>query len=348
MNSGSTNSPWLSRYAFLTALATLGLICAGGLVTSHEAGMAVPDWPTSSGYNMFFFPISRWVGGVFYEHTHRLIASAVGFMTIILAAWLWMAEERRWLRWLGVIALATVSVQGVLGGLRVTKAMDELGIFHATLAQMYFVLVAAIALFTSKTWEKTEELPMPAKALGTTYVTISVLILLQLVIAATMRHQHAGLAIPDFPLAYGNLWPATDPAAIASYNQMRTEITSYKAITAFQVWLQMAHRIVAFVILGTVALAAWKTKVKLGRRSQLGKMSLLLLGLVVMQVLLGAATIWTNKSADIATAHVAVGALSFMVSVLMVIIGARGVAVSLARLTEKRTGFDAPSAVTPI
>src|ERR1043165_1879407 len=102
--SRSTKNPWLHRFAMLTALATVVLIGIGGLVTSHEAGMAVPDWPTSYGYNMFLFPISKWIGGIFYEHTHRLAASAVGVLTTILAVWLWIKEERRWVRWLGVAA----------------------------------------------------------------------------------------------------------------------------------------------------------------------------------------------------------------------------------------------------
>src|SRR6266481_4123952 len=96
---------WLHRFAMLTALATLGLVCLGGVVTSKGVGMSVPDWPTTYGYNMFFFPFSKWVGGIFYEHTHRLLASAVGFLTILLAVWLWWKEERRWLRWLGVAAV---------------------------------------------------------------------------------------------------------------------------------------------------------------------------------------------------------------------------------------------------
>src|SRR5438046_6162775 len=150
--SRTSDNLWLSRYALLTALATLVLICFGGLVTSHGAGMAVPDWPTTFGYNMFFVPISKWVGGIFYEHTHRLVASGVGVLTIILAVWLWLKEERRWLRWLGVLALVAVILQGVLGGLRVTWMKDELGIFHAALAQLYFALLCAIALFTSRWW----------------------------------------------------------------------------------------------------------------------------------------------------------------------------------------------------
>src|SRR5436309_1267472 len=112
----SVVNPWLNRFALLTALATLCLIAIGGLVTSHDAGMAVPDWPTTYGYNMFFFPFSYWVGGIFYEHSHRLFASFVGLLTTILAAWLWVKESRRWLRWMGVLAFFAVVLQGLLGG----------------------------------------------------------------------------------------------------------------------------------------------------------------------------------------------------------------------------------------
>src|ERR1700704_2136162 len=98
---GDRGSRWLHRFAWLTSIATLLLICSGGMVTSKGVGLAVPDWPTTFGYNMFLFPVSQWVGGIFFEHTHRLIASAVGFMTIILAVWLRFVEDRRWVRNLG-------------------------------------------------------------------------------------------------------------------------------------------------------------------------------------------------------------------------------------------------------
>ena len=148
--SRSTDNRWLHRFAVITAAATFCLIWVGGLVTSHGVGMAVPDWPTTYGYNMFFFPFSKWVGGIFYEHSHRLVASGVGLLTVTLCVWLWLKEERRWLRWLGVVALAAVVLQGVLGGLRVTQMKDVIGVFHATLAQLFFGLVSAIALFTSR------------------------------------------------------------------------------------------------------------------------------------------------------------------------------------------------------
>src|SRR5689334_3772964 len=98
-------SPALHRVALLTAAATFPLIFMGGLVTSHGAGMSVPDWPNSYGYNMFAFPISMWKGGIFFEHTHRLMGSVVGMLSIVLAACAWKMESRRWVRWLGTSVL---------------------------------------------------------------------------------------------------------------------------------------------------------------------------------------------------------------------------------------------------
>src|SRR5437870_12319191 len=107
----------LNRFAWFTAFATLLLICSGGMVTSKGVGLAVPDWPTTFGYNMFLFPASKWIGGIFFEHTHRLIASTVGFLTIFLAAWLWRGQDRQSLRNFSLIAVASVVLQGTLGGL---------------------------------------------------------------------------------------------------------------------------------------------------------------------------------------------------------------------------------------
>src|ERR1043165_2243358 len=232
-------NPWLHRFAVLTALATLALLGVGGVVTSKGVGMAVYDWPTSYGYNMFALPFKFWTGGVLYEHSHRLVASSVGFLTTILAVWLWLKESRAWLRWLGVIAFFAVVLQGVLGGLRVVLFKDEIGIFHATLAQWFFALMCAIALFTSRWWVERRtpirrvvgaqagsrsadsEIGTPMRWL---LLFATILIFLQLVLGATMRHQHAGLAIPDFPLAYGKVWPDTDSASIDHYNAQRIEI----------------------------------------------------------------------------------------------------------------------------
>ena len=123
----SSFSPWPHRLAVILACATLPLLFIGGLVTSLGVGLAVPDWPTTFGYNMFLYPWSKMIGGIFYEHSHRLVASCVGLLTIALTLTLWLKEPRPWLRWLGVAALALVIVQGVLGGLRVVLLQSHSG-----------------------------------------------------------------------------------------------------------------------------------------------------------------------------------------------------------------------------
>src|SRR5436305_5927153 len=159
----ATSGAWLNRFAWLTFVATLFLICSGGMVTSKNVGLAVPDWPTTFGYNMFLFPVSKWVGGILFEHTHRLIASAVGFLTIILASWLWSSESRRWVRNLGLVALAGVILQGILGGLRVTMLRDEIGIFHACVAQAFLALLVVTGRETTNLWRSLGELDIHHK-----------------------------------------------------------------------------------------------------------------------------------------------------------------------------------------
>ena len=204
MMTRSTNNVWLHRFACVLAVATLFLVALGGVVTTKGVGMAVPDWPTTYGENMFLFPPSKWIGGVFDEHTHRLVASLVGMLNIVLMVWLWVKESRRWLRWLGVIALVAVVFQGVLGGMRVLfdeHMGTEFGIFHAAFAQLFFLLVCSIAFFTSRWWvsgEARELTPVAALSVRRWFVATSFLILVQLIFGATMRHQHAGLHIHRF------------------------------------------------------------------------------------------------------------------------------------------------------
>lgn len=382
----TTASPWLHRFTLFTAVATLVLLGAGGLVTSHGVGMAVPDWPNTYGYNMFLFPVSQWVGGVFYEHSHRLIGAFVGLLTAVLAGWIWWREttgKSRWmgllaillvlvllgirqmpvyvslagaalaviafglnrfrrdvrqLRWLGVVALAAVILQGVLGGLRVVWFQDEIGIFHATLAQAFFVLICALALLTSRWWQALPQDPLTSpnetlassvpKRLRRTAMIATGLILLQLVLGATMRHQHAGLAIPDFPLAYGKLWPAMDADSVEQYNQQRVEVTVANPITSFQIALQMAHRLVALATLVCVGAVAWQARRRKAEGGQwdaadLRRFAYFWLALILFQAGLGAWTIWSNKAADVATAHVLAGALSLVTGALWCIIAFR-------------------------
>src|ERR1700748_28255 len=147
---------FLHWYAVFVAGGVLVFVFSGGVVPSHGAGMAVPDWPNSFGYNMFLFPLSHWVGGVFFEHTHRLIASGVGLLTIVLCITTLVVEDRSWVKWLSGGAVLAVIIQGVLGGLRVTEHNAVLGLFHGCLAQAFFCLVATIALVTSRFWRQFE------------------------------------------------------------------------------------------------------------------------------------------------------------------------------------------------
>lgn len=132
------------------------LIFVGGLVTNTGAGLAVPDWPTTFGYNMFLYPWSEMVGGIFYEHSHRLIGSLVGLLTVTLGLVFWWTERGRLTRWLGVIAIGAVIIQGVLGGLRVilTPTGTELALIHGLLAQAFFALIVGMAVLTSTEWKQ--------------------------------------------------------------------------------------------------------------------------------------------------------------------------------------------------
>ncbi len=138
------------RFAVFTAVFAFFVLIAGALVTSNDAGLSVPDWPLS--YGSLFPPM---VGGIFYEHGHRMVAAALGIFSIVLAVWLWRVESRSWLRWLGVAAVGGVVAQGLLGGLTVKFFLPPpVSAAHATLAQIFFATVVSIAFFTSSWWER--------------------------------------------------------------------------------------------------------------------------------------------------------------------------------------------------
>jgi cytochrome c oxidase assembly protein subunit 15 len=310
---------WLHRFAFFTAIATLFLICSGGMVTSKGAGLAVPDWPTTFGYNMFLFPISKWVGGIFFEHVHRLVASTVGFLTIILAIWLWRVESRCWLRNLGFIALGAVILQGVLGGLRVTLLKDEIGVFHACLAQGFLGMLIVITVATSRLWQRISAASSPLDApqsLARVAILTTTVIYAQLALGATMRHEHRDLAILDFPSAYGQIIPTLTTAKLAEINRWRNA-RALSEVTPFHIWLQMAHRFLALVIAAGVIACLFQARAAELRNTPLARFSDTWFLLLACQVTLGAWVIWSNKAADIATAHVAIGAtmLAFGVAI---------------------------------
>ncbi|OFW01088.1 MAG: hypothetical protein A3I61_13940 [Acidobacteria bacterium RIFCSPLOWO2_02_FULL_68_18] len=285
----------LHLFAAFVAAATALLIFAGGLVTSTGSGLSVPDWPTTYGWSMFTFPIDKWVGGIFYEHSHRLIASTVGMLIIVLAVWLRRAEERRWVRRLGYVALAAVVTQGILGGITVLWFLpDPISIAHASLAQVVFCLTVTIALVTSPGWQRGAASSdrrlqaIAAAATGAVY--------LQIILGATMRHIGAGLAIPDFPLAFGRLVPPVWTAKIATH---------------------YAHRVGALAVT-TLAIATVSHVLHHHRaRGELRRPSLLLLLLLAVQITLGALTVLSGKQHVINSLHVVTGAFVLGTSLVL-------------------------------
>ncbi len=176
----------LNRFAIFVACATFFLIIAGALVTSNDAGLATNDWPLSNGQ---FFP--KMVGNLFWEHGHRMVATTVGMLTIVLLIYILVKEKRDWVRKLGIFALLAVIAQGLLGGLTV-KLMLPLAVSsaHATLAQLFFCTTVSLAVFTSKSWMEARPLPEEKGMPPLRYLCTAALvtIFLQLVIGATLRH----------------------------------------------------------------------------------------------------------------------------------------------------------------
>ncbi len=301
-------NPSLHRFAFLTACATFCLVIAGGLVTSTGSGLAVPDWPLSYGQVM-----PPMVGGIFYEHGHRMVASFVGLLTAILAVWLWRADGRRWVRVTGIAALGAIIVQGVLGGLTVLFLLPTpVSVAHATLAQSFFSLTVFLALVTSRLWMEgaPESLPSAGRT-RTLLLAAACAVFVQLILGAWMRHSDAGLAIPDFPLSYGSLVPPGGPEGLSQINEQRLNDYDLPPVAASQVWIHFAHR--AGALLTAIAVLACGLYIlrTCGDDRRLREPAIVMIMLVLVQILLGALTVWTGKGVQVATAHVVTGALLF-------------------------------------
>jgi heme a synthase len=271
---------WLRRMTKLTAASTLFLIFAGAMVTSTDSGLAVPDWPLS--YGMLFPPM---VGGIFYEHGHRMVATLVGFFVLVQAFWLQKSEPKSTVRVLGWLALTAVIIQGLLGGLTVLFLLPTaVSVSHATLAEIFFCLTVTIAFMTSKTAARLET---QASATGLSLLgrVLVGVVLLQVVIGALMRHLGAGLAIPDWPLSFGTIVPP---------------------LTSIEISTNFAHRTLGLVIAGLIlgfAPAVFR-RVAGTLRTVYGVLVLA----VVAQVALGGATVLLEKAPLLTSIHVATGA----------------------------------------
>jgi len=287
----STN---LHLFAVFTAVATFILILAGGLVSSTGSGLSVPDWPLSFGQ---VFPPMR--GGVLFEHGHRMIASVVGALTVVLAIWMWLAEPRRGVRALALAALLAVVCQGLLGGITVLwKLPTAVSVAHACLAQTFLCAVVVLALCTSRRWN----VPSIARTgdgrprLAHLALVTTLAVYGQLILGALVRHTGSGLAIPDFPLAFGGLLPPAFPQPVLIHFLHRigaTVVTVLTLWTAARVW--NAHRDEPLLL----------------------RPAVLLLGFVLVQISLGASIIWTWRAVVPTTAHVATGAASLASGLLL-------------------------------
>lgn len=295
---------WLHRYTKLVAASTVVLIGAGGMVTSTGSGLSVPDWPNTYGWFMFSFPVNKWVGGILYEHSHRLIASTVGFLTIILAVWTWRVDPRPWVRTLGFAALGAVVLQGLLGGITVLlKLPPPVSIGHAGLAQLFFCITVSLAVFTSPSWlagyrrANAADAPLPDdRSLRLLATATTLMVYVQILLGATMRHTNAGMAIPTFPLAFGHVLPPAWTSAIA---------------------IHFAHRVGALFV--TIAILATTVYVRTrhGSRRELVRPATLLVVLVAAQIMLGAFVVWSALQPIVNTIHVVNGALVLGTSLVL-------------------------------
>jgi cytochrome c oxidase assembly protein subunit 15 len=245
------------------------------------------------------------------------MGTVVGMLSILLCFWAWRVERRRWVRWLATGVLGAVVLQGVLGGLRVVLVELDLAIVHACFAQTFFCLTALMCVVTSRWWLNARDRSLaPMGNQGRRLIAWGAVCLFvayaQLVVGATMRHYGAGLAIPDLPLAYGKVLPPTSDAQLAEVNAFRTWTLHEKPVTLAQVWLHMGHRIGAILV--SVAVTAASILVLRRHRNERALLwpALLMLALLLVQLTLGVLTVLMKKPADVASAHVAVGALTLV------------------------------------
>ena len=323
--SGKYNSK-LYYWSILTTVCTFVLIFIGGLVKSTESGLSVPDWPTTYGENMFLFPISNMVGGILYEHGHRLFASLVGMLILIQTIWILLLDERRWLKKVSLFTFLTIIVQGILGGFTVHYMLPIwISASHGIIAQLTLCLTLFLSISLSKSWiQESKELINSNIYKLATFVTL--LILIQLVLGAVMRHSEAGLVAFDFPTMNGDLVPEIEK--IYDYNQIRDEFIweniensdstliqrdvldeHLEPINPFKLLIHFLHRTWAYIVFGFI-LYLWITALKSFNGDDLFKLSSsFLLFIVIIQIILGIFSIWSIRDILITTLHVANGSL---------------------------------------
>lgn len=311
--SSTPYNPALHRFAVFTAAATFLLLIAGALVTSNDAGLSVPDWPTSFGS---LYKIPRMVGGVRFEHTHRMIAELIGLLTIAIAVWTWQSDRRRWMKSLGVAALGTVIAQGILGGITVLHFLPPaISSAHAALGQTFFCLAVAIALFTGENWVACQPAPGALDRRHPRLLTLALLsiccLYAQLILGALFRHH--GLSwwphLANAPVVAALL---TWTAIRALTEQAKTQAVRRPAMLV--IWLLMTQLCLGFL--------AFMTRVAWGHDAVQPE--------------------WPMVASTVA--HVAVGALLLATTVILAIQVWRYVPVPLKERVPRGEAFAVPAA----
>ena len=295
------------RLSKVIVLLTLSLIFVGALIKSHEVGLSVPDWPTSYGKQMFSFPFSEMVGGIFYEHGHRLFATIVGFFTLIQFIVLSFTDHPMWVKKMSFIALVLVITQGFLGGMTVIFFLPpQISILHGVLAQIFFISIIFIAysLSDSRLNKKKESFPLFIKR-GALIITL--LVFVQLVLGALVRHTSSGLAIPDFP-KMGGMWIPTFSDNMVNNINVELFDKNLDMVSKWQVVIHFLHRLGAFIITLALTFFVYKFRKMVEKNSTESKILILFSVLLFIQIILGASTVITEKLPFVASFHVVTGA----------------------------------------
>lgn len=321
--------PVYQRWVYLLCVAfvilTFLVLHRGGQVTSRGAGLAVPDYPRVYGHNMILFPIAMWRGGIYWEHTHRLIAALGGLMAIVVAFALRSTQRQRpWLQWCGVGLLAAYIVQGLLGGFRVTEMSIAAAMVHGIAGQLILCGTVVVAAATGRWWIAGNALPsIPDRVRSTLLWRCAVLLAalsLQLLLGVFVRHGGAALAVPDFPTAYGGLVP---PFTAGAIEQAYTHLVPYDADHAgqipsvVQVLVHWSHRIGALFVAGAVIWMLLGVLRHARHVSAIVRPAVALGILLLPQVAMGAWIVLSHRHVDTATAHHGLGAVLLATAVLL-------------------------------
>ncbi len=283
------------------ALGTFILIGLGGLVNSTGSGLSVPDWPTTYGYHLFLYPISEWRGGIVYEHTHRLVAAFVGFLSFAHVLWSWLMlrqEAYQWIRSVSLAAFLLVVLQGILGGLTVLFQLPTaISASHAMVAQTFFALTLWLAVGTRPEWYSTPALPQ-SQLLSRVRLAAAVaaLTFLQIFFGALTRHTYSALAIPDFPLVFGGVFPPG-----TALNE--------------KVLFHYVHRLMGFVLAGLMLWQGWSLwRSSLAPLRWWGVAGALA---VLVQVFVGGWLVWSLRAVVPTTAHGIIGTAVWAINVVI-------------------------------